>query len=313
MLNGKGLSLKIQDNLKDYLSCNFEVDREKQQAILSQPHLIENLEQKLGSIMKDMKSYLTLGTLGVTLVKIDEKEEENTVSTTKHSMYRSAVGMLLYLVKHSRPDIANAVRELSKVLDKPNYRAFKEMCHVSKYVLDTHTYGLKFSPTKEEDEPWILHAYSDSDYAGDKDTRLLVGGFVLYIHGVPVSWRSKSQRVITLSSTEAEWIAASEAVREVIFVLQLLESMKIKVKLPTNVYVDNIGTIFMANNQSTSTRTKHVDVHTKFVTQYIKEGTIKINFIHSGENDSDIFTKNLGSVLHNAHAMKMIKESIEKQ
>ena len=221
--------------------------------------------------------------------------------------------MLLYLVKHLRPDIANAVRELTKVLDKPSYHAYKEMCRVSKYVLDTRTYGLKFSPTKDVGDPWILQAYSDSNYAGDKDTQFLVGGFVLYIRGVPVSWRSKSQRVITLSSTEAEWITASEAVREVIFVLQLLESMKINMKLPIHVYVENIGAVFMANNQSTSTRTKHVDICTKFVTQYIEEGTIKIKFIHSGQNDSDIFTKNLGSVLHNTHAMKMIRDSIRKQ
>ena len=91
MLNGKGLSLKIQDNLKDYLSCNFQVDHEKQQAILTQPHLIENLEQKMGSTVKDMKSYLTPGTPGVCLVSVVEKEVENTVSTTEHSMYRSAV------------------------------------------------------------------------------------------------------------------------------------------------------------------------------------------------------------------------------
>ena len=89
--------------------------------------------------------------------------------------------------------------------------------------------------------------------------------------------------------------------------------MKIKVKLPINMYMDNIGAVFMVNNQSTRTRTKHVDVRTKFVTQYIEEGTIKIKFIRSGENDADIFTKNLGSVLHNKHAMKMIKDSIGKQ
>ena len=169
-LNSKGLSLKIQDNLKDYLLCNIKVNRENQQAILTQPHLIKNLEWKMGSVVKDMKSYLTPGTPGMILVKINKKEVESTVSTTEHNIYRSTVGMLLYLVKHLRPDIANAVRELSKVLDKPSYRAYKEMCRVSKYVLDTHRYGLKFSPTKEEGKPWIIHAYSDSDYAGDKDT-----------------------------------------------------------------------------------------------------------------------------------------------
>ena len=78
--------LKIQNNLKDYLSCNIKVNREKQQAILTQPHLLKNLEKKMGSVVKDMKSYLTPGTPGMTLVKTDKKEVEGSVTTMEHSM-----------------------------------------------------------------------------------------------------------------------------------------------------------------------------------------------------------------------------------
>ena len=142
------------------------------------------------------------------------------------------------------------------------------------------------------------------------ETGISVGGYVLYVRGVPVSWSSRSQCAITLSSTEAEWIAASEAVKEVIFILQLLESMKINVKLPIIVNVDNIGAVFMANNKSTNSRTKHVDIRTKYVNQYVEDGIIKVVFVKSGENVSDIFTKNLGSVLHNTHAMQLIRENV---
>ena len=82
-------------------------------------------------------------------------------------------------------------------------------------------------------------------------------------------WKSKAQRSVTLSSTEAEWIALSEAVKEIIFVLQLLESLGIKVNLPITVRVDNTGAIFMAKNTNTTSGTKHVDVRTKYVLSLI--------------------------------------------
>ena len=127
--------------------------------------------------------------------------------------------MLLWLVKHSRPDIANCVRELSKVLDGTTEAAYKEMLRVIKYVLDTKNLGLKIEPTEGRNTPSDLVCFSDSDYAGDPETRCSVYGYVLYIKGVPVAWRSKGQRSVTLSSSEAEWIALSEAVKEIMFIL----------------------------------------------------------------------------------------------
>ena len=144
-------------------------------------------------------------------------------------MYRSGVGMLLYLVKHSRPDIANCVRELSKVLHGSTEASYKEMLRVIKYVLDIKAMGLKIWPTLIKNEPWKISVFTDSDYAGDPVTRRSVSGYVIYVHNVPICWRSKAQRSVTLSSTEAEWVALSEAVKEVIFLIQLCNSMKIKI------------------------------------------------------------------------------------
>ena len=106
---------------------------------------------------------------------------------------------------------------------------------------------------------WTIIAFSDSDYAGDPETRVSIAGFLLYFMGVPISWKSKGMKSVTLSSTEAEFVALSEAAKEVRFVYQVLESVGIKVKLPIVVRVDNIGAIFMSNNVAISQRTKHVD------------------------------------------------------
>ncbi len=108
-----------------------------------------------------MRSYATPGTTGK--IMIHEKDEVQLIQKEDQKLYRSGVGMLLYLVKHSRADIANPVREFSKVLDGAKDEAFQEMLRVIKYVLDTKHMGLKMEPT-DGSETWELVYYYDSDY-----------------------------------------------------------------------------------------------------------------------------------------------------
>ena len=118
---------------------------------------------------------------------------------------------------------------------------------------------------------------------------------------------SKSQHTISLSSSEAEWIAASEAVKEVMFVYQLIKGVGIKVSLPIIVRVDNVGARFMSKNITTTGPTKHVDVRFKYVNEYVEEVIVKIMFVRLSKNDSDICTKNLGTNLYGKHSRKMVK------
>jgi hypothetical protein len=137
---------------------------------------------------------------------------------------------------------------------------------------------------------------------------------VLYLLGVPISWRSKGQQTsITLSSTEAEYVAMWECAREIKFVHQLLTSMGVKVVLPIVVRVDNVGAMLMGENILISQRTKHVDVRSKSVTEMIIEGILKVIFVRSEDNDADIFTKNLPKDLHQEHARKMIEPKGEQE
>ena len=188
------------------------------------------------------------------------------VDEEKHKLYRSGVGMLLYLVKHSRPEIANGVRQLSKALIGPSEAAFKDMLRMIKFVLETRNKVVKLEPVFEQAEEiiWNVLAFSDSDFAGDAETRLSVARFVLHLMGVPISRRSKGMKIVAQSSTEAEHIALSEAAKEVKFVCQVLVSLGFKVKLPIAVRVDNLGTVFMSDDISVSQRTKHVDVRHRF-------------------------------------------------
>ena len=218
--------------------------------------------------------------------------------------------MLLCATKHLRPDIANPVRELSKVLDFPTMAAYKEMLRVMTNVMATRNKGLRLQPKKNPSRIWEIVAYSDSDYAGDPDSCRSVGGYILFVMGVPVAWRSKAQKSVTLSSTEAEWYALSEAVKEVIFVVMLLEDMRVMVEFPVEVRVDNIGTIWMTNNVSTTGRTKHVDVRTKFVREFQDDGVIKVEFVSSEDNTSDIMTKNVQAPLFDKHSDTLVCDKL---
>ena len=194
------------------------------------------------------------------------------------------------MTKHSRPDIANAVCKLSKSMDGASKLQFREMLQVIKFILDTKDLGLKMVPTLHN-RIWHLEAFSDSDFANDKETRISVYGYVIYFCGVPVAWKSKSMRSVVLSTTEAEYVAISEVVKEIKFIYQLLESMDVKVLLPIKVRVDNIGAIWLANNSGVSERTKHVDTRAHFVRTYVINEVVTIEFVKSSENISDIMTK----------------------
>ena len=165
------------------------------------------------------------------------------------------------------------------------------MLWVIKFVLDTKDRGLKMVPTLHEGI-WHLGAFSDSDFANDKETRISVYGYVIYFCGVLVKWKSKSMKSVVLSTTEAEYVAIFEVVKEIKFVYQLLESLDVKVPLPIKVRVDNNGEIWLMNNSRVSGRTKHVDTRAHFVRSYVINEVATIEFVKSNENISEIMMKN---------------------
>ena len=117
---------------------------------------------------------------------------------------------------------------------------------------------------------------------------------------------------MTLSSTEAEYIAVSEVCTEIIFVKQILEFLGIKIDYPITICCDNVGAIFLASNAKNSQRTRHVDIRAHYVRQYVEDGTVKINFVKSEDNVADAYTKNVTGVLYKKHALRNVKMIEEK-
>ena len=299
------VSLKDVGLLSEYVGCTVVRDQNKKKIWMWQPDLITKLEKVFHDKINTLQVYKTPAAPGEIIMRPQDESEK--VDAATHSLFRSGVGMLLYLVKFSRPEISNAVRELAKVNDGPTKAHMKSLYQLIKYVVDTRHHGLVMEPTDTNNNTWEMRAFCDSDYAGDKAGRKSISGFVIYIQGCLISWKSRSQKSVTLSSTEAEYVAISEMCAEIMFLKQVLEFLKIKVVLPIIVRVDNVGAIYLAQNAVSGPRMKHVDIRYHFVRDYIEDGIVKIVFVKSEDNDSDIYTKNLGEELFHKHSGKYIQ------
>jgi len=235
---------------------------------MCQPDLLTKLEKTFKDKIKDLRVFKTPAIPGEVIIKTADEEE--IVDKDVHRLFRSGVGMLLYLIKFSRPDISNSVREIAKVMDGPTELQVKSLYRLVKYVIDTKEKGLLMSPEKGVDpNVWTMIAFCDSDYAGDKDGRKSVSGFVIYIQGCLISWKSRKQKSVTLSSSEAEYVAISEVCAELIFLKQVLVFLGIKLVLPIIVRVDNVGVIYLANNAVSGPRMKHVNIKYHFARDLI--------------------------------------------
>ena len=177
-----------------------------------------------------------------------------------------------------------------------------------KFIYDTKSMGLKVEPIVPEDGKRELVVYSDSDWAGSKDDRRSVGSYYIFLNDALILWRSKSQKVVSLSSSEAEFYACAKAVKEIPFIAQILLFMEIPMKLPVDVWVDNVGAIFMSENRTSSSRTRHMDTRWWHVNQLQEEDKlIKVRFVRTSENVSDVGTKNVTKDVYDTHKPRLIK------
>ena len=159
---------------------------------------------------------------------------------------------------------------------------------------------LKLEPKKNFEGEVI--AYCDANYASNKDTRKSVSGFAIFYMGALVSWKSKTQQCVTMSSTESEYVTMSMCVMEMDFVRQVIESAGFEVKLPMKLYVDNVSAIELAKNFSTSGRTKHIDVRFHYIREMIEQGMLELVFVPTNSNTADILTKNVSMEKYKCHS-----------
>ena len=147
------------------------------------------------------------------------------------------------------------------MMGKATSEHYNSLLCVIKYILDTKMKVLGLCPKElGMGLEWWLLPYGDSDWAGDQDQRLSITGWVIYLRGAPVLWKSQAQKNVILSSTKVGYVSLLEPVTEIMFIKQVLKFLRLKIKYLIHVNIDNVGTIFLANNESARQRIKHINV-----------------------------------------------------
>ena len=206
--------------------------------------------------------------------------------------YRQLVGALNYLATCTRPDIANAVSRLSQFLNcygKEHWIAGKR---VLRYLKGTMKFGLVFRST---DEP--LYGYTDADWGNSLDDRKSFTGYCFLLSGSAISWESRKQCTVALSSTEAEYMALSDGTKKAIYLKNLMKELGFKAR-KIEVYTDNIGTIKISENPVFHRRTKHIDIRHHFIRYAIQDGLIALKHVPTEDMGADVLTKPLSKVKH---------------
>lgn len=216
-------------------------------------------------------------------------ESHDDEPTTIAYPFREAVGSLMYLAVGTRPDIAYAISSVSRHLENPMRRDVTAVKRIMKYIKATADHGILFDSNSKQD----LDVFSDADYAGDRDSRRSTSGFVFMLGSGAIAWCSQRQKCVALSTTESEYIAASETVKELVWINRLLMELVTNRPPSPTLFMDNQSAIRLIKNPEYHKRTKHIDVRYHYIRDMFEEELFKIEFISTHEQSADIFTKAL--------------------
>jgi hypothetical protein len=223
-------------------------------------------------------------------ISTDYEKIKDIDNLTDNNKYQKLIGNLLYIAVNSRPDISAAVCILAQKTSNPGKNDWNELKRILRYLKGTSTYKLKLFDIGFTD---ILVTWVDANWAEDKVDRKSNTGIVIKLYGGVVIWSCRKQGLVTLSSTEAEYVALAEAVQEVMWFVRILEDLKIKIEKPMIFYEDNQSVLKMLQQEKTSNRTKHIDIKFHYIKDYFKNGTINCIYCPTSDMIADLLTKPL--------------------
>ena len=225
-----------------------------------------------------------------------------------HFPYKQIIGSLLYLITHTRPDMAYAVIFLSRFstgFGVPHVHAVRQLL---RYVASTREYGLVLG-LPDKDGKFTVVAYADADYAMCADTSRSTTGNLVLSGGSAVNWKVQRQSVVAQSTMEAEYMALAHACREVIWLRFLFEQLGMPIKGPTEIREDNEAARRLANNPEFHELSKHIAVKYHLTRDMVENGTVVVTSVRTQHQLADIFTKPLASPiflhLRNAIGVRM--------
>ena len=289
--------------LNEYIGCKI-TRPDKYSLKFTQPVLLQSFEDEFDL---PTRAAPTPARVGDVLTKSNEKDVLPPKSQTK---YRCGVGKMMHVMQYSIPPIYNSVRDLARHMQQPGDKHMQAMLHCMKHCKDRPNRGLVLAPRRrwngEMDFEFIISGKSDSDYAKQPEDRRSISGSIIYLEGAPVMFKSATQKHVALSVTEAELYAGVSTAQDMLYIKNVLESMKLKVQLPMVLEIDNQAAVHLANSWSVGGRARHIDVRQCFLRELKEAGILMVKWIPDSLNEADIFTKNLSGPMYENFARALI-------
>lgn len=216
--------------------------------------------------------------------------------------YASAVGSIMYAVRCTRPDVAFAQNIVSRFQQNPGVSHWTAVKNILKYLRSTKDMVLVYggNPAAE----LKVTGYCDAGFQTDKDDMKSQSGYVFTLNGGAVDWKSKKQTTTAMSATESEYIAASEAAMEAVWIRKFISGLSVVPlnKSPMELYCDNSGAIIIANEPGVQKGARHYQRRVHYVREQIELGEIKLLKVRTEHNLADPFTKALSRAKLTEHA-----------
>jgi hypothetical protein len=260
----------------------IEVIQNKQGIFINQQKYGSEILQRFG--MSDCNGVCSPIVPGCKLVK---DEAGKAIDAT---MYKQMIGCLMYMLA-TRPDMAYSVCLTARYMERPTEMHVAAVKRILRYLKGTLDHGILYKPKAGGE--LILEGWSDSDYAGDYDDRKSTSGYVFTMNGVAVSWCSKKQPIVTLSTTEAEFVSAASCACQCIWLRNVLKHLHVKQAGCTFINCDNSSSIKLSRNPILHGRCKHIDVRYYFLRDLCKDGVIELKYCKTQDQLADIMTKAL--------------------
>lgn len=263
-----------------YLGFQIEKQMGSSDIFLHQTSYCNKILQKFG--MADCKAASTPEEVG-------QPSYNDETPLTSDYPFKDVVGSLLYLVTCTRPDIAHAVSMASRT-GKPTMIHWQRLKRILRYLKGTTNFGIRFRGGQESPE---LVGYSDADYANDPITRRSTSGYCILYAGGPLAWKCQQQPIVSLSTTEAEFISGCDLVKDLVPIRETLIELGAIRNESTPVMIDNLSTVRISNDEGGQKRTKHIDVRYKWLNEQSEKKIIKVQHINGVDQAADILTKPL--------------------
>lgn len=214
------------------------------------------------------------------------------------TIMRRAIGSLLWISNCTRPDITAAVNYLARFVARPRQSHWQGVKRVLRYLRGTTAFGLNYKYGQGVGSKVAVTIYSDADWAGDSTDAKSVSGAVLMVNSSAISWASKKQASVALSTMESEYVAAAMAMKDAVWVKQLLVELRLwTAKEAVLLQVDNQSAIKSMTNEMSSPRTKHINIRYHFIRDVIQQGDVTVKYCPTQQQIADIMTKPLQRIV----------------